>query len=104
MELFEKASLDYTHRLVQVKKTKFSLRRMPLAMSGQKANVCIMRVFALKKITENSSIILEKGQILSGMLLVVFAVDESQKKRTRPPHHRRRAGRQHQFLNLDMVR
>ena len=32
---------------------------------------------------------LEKGQIHSGMRLVVFAVNESQKRRTRPPHHRR---------------
>ena len=42
-----------------------------------------------------------KGQIHSGMLLVVFAVNESQNKRTRPPYHRRGAGRQHQILNLE---
>ena len=39
-----------------------------------------------------------KGQIHSGMLLVVFAVNESQKRRTRSPYHRRGAGVQHQFL------
>ena len=60
----------------------------------------INRVFALKKITRNSSIMLEKCQIHSGMLLVVFAVNESQKRRTRPTYHRRGAGRQRQFLNL----
>ena len=38
---------------------------------------------------------LEKGKIHSGMLLVVFAVNESQKRRTWPPYHRRGAGRQH---------
>ena len=61
-------------------------------------------MFALKKITKNSSIMLEKGQMHSGMILVVFVVNESQKRRTRPPYHRRGAGRQHQILNLDMVR
>ena len=53
---------------------------------------------------KNSSIKLEKGHIHSGMLLVVFAVNESQKRRTQPPYHRRGAGRQHQILILDMVR
>ena len=47
---------------------------------------------------------LEKGQIHSGMRLVGFAVNESQKRRTRPPYHKRGVGRQHQILNLDMVR
>ena len=48
---------------------------------------------------------LEKGQIHSGMLLVVFAVNESQKRRTRPPYHRGGAGRQHhQIFNLAVVR
>ena len=61
-------------------------------------------VFALKELTKNSSIMLEKGQIRSGMLLVVFAVNKSQKRRTRPPYHRRGAGRQHQVLKFDMVR
>ena len=61
-------------------------------------------MFALKKITKKSSIILEKGQIHSGKLLVVFGVNESQKRRTRPPYRRRGAGRQQQILNLDMVR
>ena len=60
-------------------------------------------VFALKYFTKNSSIMLEKCQIHAGMLLVVFAVNESQKRRTRPPYHRRGAGRQHQILNVDMV-
>ena len=63
-----------------------------------------IKVFALKYFTKKSSIMLEKGQIHSGMLLVVFAVNESQKTRTRPPYHRRGAGRQPQILNLDMVR
>ena len=43
---------------------------------------------------------LEKGQIHLGMLLAVFAVNESQKRRTRPPYHRQGAGRQHQNLNF----
>ena len=47
---------------------------------------------------------LEKSQIHSGMLLVVFAVNESQKRPTRPPYHRLGAGRQHQILDQDMVR
>ena len=34
------------------------------------------------------------------MLLVVFAVNESQKRRTRPPYHRRGAGRQHQIFEF----
>ena len=43
------------------------------------------RVFALKIFTKKSSIMLrEKGQIHSGMLLVVFAVNETQKRRTSP--------------------
>ena len=57
------------------------------------------RVFALKYFTKNSSIMLKKGQLHSGMLLVVFAVNESQKRRTRPPCHRRGAGGQH--LNFE---
>ena len=60
-------------------------------------------MFALNEFTKKSSIMLEEGQIHSGMLVVVFAVKESQKRRTRPPYHRRGAGRQHQILNLDMV-
>ena len=63
-----------------------------------------IRVFALKIITQNSSIMLAKGHIDSGIVLVVCAVNESQKRRTRPPYHRRGAGRQHQIFNLDMVR
>ena len=47
---------------------------------------------------------LEKREIHSVMLLVVFAVNGSQKRRTRPPYHRRGAGRQHQILNIGMVR
>ena len=47
---------------------------------------------------------LEKSQIYSGKLFVVFAVNESQETHTRPQYHRRGAGRQHQVLNLDMVR
>ena len=35
---------------------------------------------------------LVKGQIHSGKLFVVFAVDESQKRCTRPPYHRRGSG------------
>ena len=63
----------------------------------------INRVFALKYFTKNSSIMLGKGQIHSGMLLVVFVVNESQKRRKRPPYHSRGAEGQHQILNLDIV-
>ena len=78
-----------------------------LVMHEQLSNAmsfCIMRVFELKELTKNSSMMLEKGQIHSGMLLVEFAVNKSQKRRTRPPYRRRGAGSQHQILNLDMVR
>ena len=64
----------------------------------------IYKLLAFKYFTKNSSIMLKKGQIHSGMLVVVFAVNESQKSRTRPPYHRRGAGGQHQILDLDMVR
>ena len=45
--------------------------------------------------------ILEKGQIHSGLLLVVYAVNESQKRRTRPPYLRptRADPAQHQQTN-----
>ena len=62
------------------------------------------RVFAKIKINKNYYINLKKGQIHSGMLLVMFALKKSQKRRTRSPYHRRGAGRRHQILNLDMVR
>ena len=61
-------------------------------------------MFGLKKNSKNYSIKLEKGHIHSGKLVVVLAVNESQKRRTQPPCHRRGAGRQHRILNLDVVR
>ena len=65
-----------------------------------RVNVCTW-VFALKYFTKNSSMILEKGQIHSGLLLVVYAVNESQKRRTRPPYLRptRADPAQHQQTN-----
>ena len=57
-------------------------------------------MFAFNKFTRNSSIMIEKGRIHSGMLLSVFAVNYSQKRRTRPPYHRGEAGRQEQILNV----
>ena len=50
------------------------------------------RVFALKQLTKKYFIMLRIGQIHSGMLLVVFAVNESQQRRSRPPYHRRERG------------
>ena len=46
---------------------------------------------------------LEKGQIYSGMLLVVFAVNESQKKRTRYTSSRSQARSGEATLNFDFT-
>ena len=54
--------------------------------------------------TKSSSIMLVKGHIHSGTLLVLFSVNKSKKWCRRPPYYRRGAGRQYQLLNLDIVR
>ena len=61
------------------------------------------RVFAMNIFTENSFSVVRKCQIHSGILLVVFAANESLKRLTQPPYHRRGAGRQHQSMSLYMV-